>query len=165
MANLFFPEQVKIVPGIAYATGAGARTADRVSLENYQRVAILVQIYQTAVQTTAITVDKVTAATSGTESTGITMSNWWKCEDVTAGTTADTWTKGTAAASITSSSTGSGTSYYLIDIGADELSAAGVDYDFVECELGASAGGNLLWVTYFLYNPRYAQATLPSAQA
>jgi hypothetical protein len=163
--NLYFPEQVKIVPGLAHLTGGSARTADRVSLENYQRVAILVAIYQAAVNTTAITVDKVTAASSGTESTGITMSNWWKCEDVTPGTTADTWTKGTAAASITSSATGSGTSYYLIDIGADELPALGVDYDFVECELGVSNVGNYVWVTYFLYNPRYAGATLLSAQA
>ena len=162
---LFFPEQVKVVPGLAHATGVAARTGDRVSLENYQRVAILVQIYQANAATTAITVDKVTAATAGTESTGITMLNWWKREDVTAGTTADTWTKGTAAASITSSATGSGTSYFLIDIGADELSASGVDYDFVECELGISDVANYLWVTYFLYNPRYAQATLPSAQA
>jgi hypothetical protein len=136
-----------------------------VSLENYQRVAILVQIYQGHATATVITVDKATAATSGTESTGITMSNWWKREDVTAGTTADTWTKGNAAASITSSATGSGSSYYLIDIGADELPALGVDYDFVECELGVSNALNFVWVTYFLYNPRYAGATLLSAQA
>jgi hypothetical protein len=163
---MMFMENVKIVPGLAHQTGAGARTADAVSLENYAKVGILVSIYQGAVNTTAITVDKWTGPATGTTSTGITLSNWWKLEDVTVGTTADTWTKGTAAASITSSSTGSGISYYWIEIDADELrSGTSTAYKFVECELGASNAGNYLWVHYFLFPPRYAQASLPTAQS
>jgi hypothetical protein len=161
-----FLENVKVVPGLAHQTGAGARTADRVGLENYAKVGILVSIYQGNAATTAITVDKHTAATSGTESTGITMNNWWKCEDVTIGTTADTWTKGTGAASITSSATGSGNSYYWIEIDADELrSGTATAYKFLEVELGVSNAANYLWVHYFLFGPRYAQAALPTAQS
>ncbi len=162
---LRFGEIVKVVPALSHQTGAGARTADRVCLKNYAGCAILLSIYQGNAATTAITVDKDTAAGGGTESAGITLNNFWYCQDVTVGTTADTWTKGTAAASITSSATGSGTSYYLIDIQADELPEGGVDYDFLELNCGTSNSANYLNAVYLLYGPRYAGATLPTGQS
>ena len=162
-------EQVKIVPGLEHEIGSGAGTADRVSLEGYAKAGILVQIYQGHNATTAITVDKHTAASGGTESTGITLSNWWKLEDFVNGTTADTWTKGTAAVSITSKATASvgSSSYYFIEIDADELRTvtSSVDYKFIEVETGISNALNFVWVTYFLFGPRYAGSTMPSAQA
>ena len=168
--NLYFPEQVKIVPGLSHGLGNAANSADRVSLENYQRVAILVTIYQANADNDTLTFHKATAATAGTEDTVNAIPNWWALEDVTPGTTADTWVKQTAVASgalITTSAVGGNTtSYYLIDIGADELPEGGVDYKFVELVTGgASLAGNFTNVIYFLYNPRYAGATLLSAQA
>jgi hypothetical protein len=168
--NLYFPEQVKIVPGLSHGLGNASNSADRVSLENYQRVAILVTIYQANADNDTLTFHKATAATAGTEDTVNAIPNWWALEDVTPGTTADTWVKQTAVASgalITTSAVGGNTtSYYLIDIGADELPEGGYDYKFVELVTGgASVAGNFTNVIYFLYNPRYAGATLLSGQA
>jgi hypothetical protein len=165
-----FMENVKITPGFSHGLGNAANVADRVSLENYERVAALITIYQAAADPDTITFHKATAAAAGTEDTTNAIPNWWHCEDVTVGTTADTWTKGTAVASgatiATSGTGGNVTSYYLIDIGADELPEGGVDYKFVEINMGGvGAGGNFTNIIYFLYNPRYAQAVLPSAQS
>lgn len=164
-----FMESVKIVPGFCHGLGNAANSADRVSLENYARCAALIIINQNAADADTITFHKATAATGGTEDTTNAITNYWYCEDVTAGTTADTWTKGTAVASgstLATSATGSGTSYYLIDIGADELPEGGVDYKFFEIVMGgAGPAANFTYITYFLYNPRFGQAALPSAQA
>lgn len=165
-----FMEGVKIVPGFFHGLGNAVNVADRVSLENYERCAALITINQNTADADTITFHKATAATGGTEDTANAIPNWWYCEDVTVGTTADTWTKGTAVASgatiATSAATGATTSMYLIDIGADELPEGGVDYKFVEINMGgAGAVGNFTNIIYFLYNPRYAQAVLPSAQS
>lgn len=160
---LFF-ENSHILPAIAHTTGGSARTGDWASLENYHKIGILVAISQGHASTTAITVDKATSNAGAGESTGITLNNWWKLEDVTVGTTVDTWTKGAAAASITTPATGSGMSYYWIEIDASELPASGVDYDHVQVELGASNASNLVQAFYFMLEPRYAQALTPSAQ-
>src|SRR5690606_2704117 len=111
-----------------------------------------------------ITVDKATSNSGTNESTGITLNNWWKLEDVTVGTTEDKWTKGTAGNSITTSAAGSGMSYYWIEIDASELPANGINYDHVQVELGQSNSANLVQALYFLLEPRYAQALTPSAQ-
>ena len=165
-----FMEGVKIVPGFFHGLGNAANVADRVSLENYERCAALITIYQAVANADTITFHKATAASGGTEDTANAIPNWWYLENVTAGTTADTWTKGTAVASgatiATSAGAGNTTSMYLIDIGADELPEDGYDYKFIEINMGGSGDvGNFTNITYFLYNPRYAQASLPSAQA
>jgi hypothetical protein len=167
---LYFPEQVKIVPGFFHGLGTAANVADRVSLENYERCAALITINQNVADADTITFHKATAASGGTEDTANAIPNWWALEDVTPGTTADTWTKQTAVASgatITTSAVGGNTtSYYLIDIGADERPDSTADYKFVELVTGGgSVAGNFTNVIYFLYNPRYAGATLLSAQA
>ena len=165
-----FMEGVKIVPGFFHGLGDVANVADRVSLENYERCAVLITIYQAAADPDTITFHKATAATAGTEDTLNAIPNWWHLEDVTALTTADTWTKGTAVVSgatiTTSAGAAASTSMYLIDIGADELPEGGVDYKFIEINMGGVGdGGNFTNIIYFLYNPRYAQAVLPSGQA
>lgn len=68
-------------------------------------------------------------------------------------------TKGSAATSITSSSTGSDASLYVIDIGADELGA----YDCIRVNAGQSNAANYVEAMYILYNGRWQQATPPSA--
>ena len=165
-----FMEGVKIVPGFFHGLGNAANVADRVSLENYERCAALITINQNVANADTITFHKSTAASGGTDDDINAIPNWWYCEDVTAGTTADTWTKGAAVLSgatiTTSAGDGATTSMYLIDIGADELPEGGVDYKFIEINMGGGgAGGNVTNIIYFLYNPRYAQAVLPSGQA
>jgi hypothetical protein len=166
MSFPMFMESVKIVPGLGRTAANGAGTGDRVSLENYQRCAILVRQEQGGADAATLTVNMYTAATSGSSSTGITMKDFWTMEDVTIGTTADTWTKGTAAASITTSASSSLISFYLIDIDAEDLQASGTSYPFI-CIYAAGDGSasNYISADYFLYNPRYAEDALPSAQS
>ena len=164
-----FMEGVKIVPGLSATQASVGASADRVSLENYERVAILVVQRQGGAGANTVTWHKATDATAGTEDTTNGIENYWHRIDVTVGTTADTWTKGAAilsGATLGTSAGAAGVSYYLIDIGAEELPEGGYDYKFVEAVVGnAGNAANYLDVIYFLYNPRYAQAVLPSAQA
>lgn len=160
---LFF-ENSHITPAIAHSTGGSARSGDWASLANYHKIGILVAISQGNAATTAITVDKATSTVPAGESTGITLNNWWKMEDITVGTTVDTWTKGAAAASITTPATGAGMSYYWIEIEADELPASGTNYNAVQVELGASNASNLVQAFYFMLEPRFAQALTASGQ-
>ena len=141
---------------------AAALSGDWVSLRNYKRCMIIVHIGQNNVATTAITVDKAKTAAGGSESAGITMNNWWSLADFTQDTDADLYTKGTAAASITSSAAGADASIYVIDVAAQEL---GTDYDFLQVVLGASNAANYVQATYILYNAAYPQALLPTAVA
>lgn len=170
MSNLpLFMEGVKIVPGLSNQAANAAGTCDIVSLENYGRVAILVTQRQGGATASSITFTKLTAISGGTSDSTNAIPNYWYMADVTVGTTADTWTKGTAVASgstIATSLSASGVSYYLIDIGAEELPESGYDYKCVQCVMGGTGhSSNYIDVMYFLYNPRYGQATLPSAQA
>ncbi len=152
---MMLPQNAKICEAIKPQTGAAARSGDWVSLKGYNKCMIIVHIAQGNAATTAITVDKATDVAGTGESTGITMNNWWYCKDTP--TTSDTYTKGTAAASITSSATGTGSSIYVIDIAAEELGA----YDCVQVELGQSHASNLVSAMYVLYEPRYADSTMP----
>jgi len=136
---------------------AGAASGDWVSLKGYDGILIIVHIAQGNAATTALTVDKATDVAGTGQSAGITMNHWWKCED--APQISDAFTKGTAAASITTSATGTGSSICAIDIKADELGA----YDCVQLEAGASNAANILSAIYILYNSRYHQAAPISA--
>jgi hypothetical protein len=161
-----FMEHVKIAAGYARTASNAAATGDRISLENYQRCAILVKQWQAATDAATLSVNMYTAASSGSSSTGITINDYWYMEDVTAGTTADTWTKGTAGASVTTSATGSGVSYYILDIDAEDLFASGTSYPFIAIYHGGDgSSSNYTSADYFLYNPRYGEDVLPSAQS
>ena len=148
-------ERVKVVEAIKPQTGGSARSGDWVNLENYGGCLIVVDIAQGAANTTAITVDKAKTAAGGSESTGITLTNFWYCADTPS--TADTFTKGTAATSITSSSTGFGSSVYVIDLTAAEL---GDGYSYLQVELGSSSASNLVQATYILYDAAYPGAAV-----
>ena len=159
-------EEVKILPVLDRTAANGAGTSDRVSLENYARCAFLVWQEQGGADAATLSVTMYTAATSGSSSAGITLDDWWYMVDVTHGTTADTWTKGTAAASITTSATGTLESLYFIDIDAEDLTSAGTSYPFIAIyHAGDGSGSNTTVAFYILYNPRYGEDALPSAQS
>lgn len=164
-----FGEVVKIVPGLSNTQASVGASSDRVSLENYHGCAIFIVQRQGGAGADTITWHKATAASAGTEDTTNGINHYWYCLDVTPGTTADTWTKGTAIASgstLSTSAAAAGTSYYLIDIKSDELPDSTANYNFVEVVVGAAGNAaNYLDVTFFLYGPRYAGSSLPSAQA
>lgn len=160
---MFLAQEAKIVEMLK-PQHAGALSSMWVDMSNYGHLTAIVEIGQAAVNTTAITVDKAKTAAGGSNSDGITMANWYSVTDV-AGTqvaAADLLVKGTAAASITSSATGSGASIYVIEIDAAEL---GDGYNFVQVELGASNAANFVSIVGILTEPRYAAkaANMPSS--
>ena len=162
----FFMEGVKIVPGLSNQQCSVAGATDRISLEGYKRVAVFIAVRQGNANATDITFHKSTTDGTTVEDTSNMMTHFWTMEDVTVGTTADTWTKGTAAATFSTSASGSGTSYYLIDIGADELpDSTSQVYKFIEVNTAGGHASNYLDVVFFLYQPRYMGATMPTAQS
>lgn len=73
-----------------------------------------------------------------------------------------------AGANIATSAGASGASYYLIDIGADELPDATANYVFVEFNtVGAGSASNAIDAVYILYQPRYSRvaASMFTAQS
>ena len=154
---MFLADTCKIVEAIKPQTGGSARSGDWVSLKNYNHITIIVQLALGNAATTAITVDKATAVDGSGNSNGITLNNWY----LATASTSDAMTKGTAAASITTAATGSGSEIYVIEIDAAELG----DYDCVQLELGASHASNLVSATYVLSGARYAAQAInmPSA--
>jgi hypothetical protein len=165
-----FMEQVKIVPGLSNTQCSVGASSDRVNIAGYQGVAVFVVQRQGGGNDNTVTFHKATTDGTTVEDTSNAIANWWYCLDVTPGTTADTWTKGTAVAAgatITTSAAGAGTSYYLIELDPAEFpDTTSQDYKFLEVVVGAAGdAGNFIDVVFFLYNPRYAGATMPSAQA
>ena len=150
MSKQSLVEQIRVVPAIAPIAGGSARSGDWVSLKGYAGVLIVVNIAMGNAATTAITVDKATAVDGSGNSNGITVNRVWKHTGAIGAAIA--YAAVAAAASFTSSSTGSGQDVYLLDIRADELG----DYDCVQLELGASNSANIVSAPYLLYGPRYA---------
>lgn len=166
---LFF-EGVKIVPGLSNTQCSVGASSDRVNIGGYQGVGILVVQRQGGANDNTVTFHKATTDGTTVEDTTNAITNWWYCLDVTPGTTADTWTKGTAVAAgstITTSAAASGTSYYWIELDPAEFpDSTSQDYKFLEVVVGSAGhASNYIDVTFFLYQPRYAGATMPSAQA
>lgn len=146
-------ENVRIVPAIAPIAGGSARSGDWVSLKGYKRLTILVHIAMGNAATTAITVDKAQDVSGTGESTGITVNRVYKHTGAIGAAIA--FAAVAAAASFTSSATGSGQDLYLLEIEASEL---GEGYDCVQVELGASNAANIVAAEYILSGPRYAGA-------
>ncbi len=154
----------KPILAISPALG-GALSSAYISMANYRKIQFYVQIDQNNAATTTITVDKAKTSAGGDASTGITIKNWWYVADI-AGTTqaaaSDTFTKGAAATSITTSNAGTGASLYVLEFDAEEL---GDGYDYIQIELGASNNANYVSCLAVLSEPRYASASNPSALA
>lgn len=150
MSKQSLAEMIRVVPAIAPIAGGSARSGDWVSLKGYAGVLIVVNIAMGHAATTAITVDKATAVAGTGNSDSITVNRVWKHTGAIGAAIA--YAAVAAAASFTSSSTGSGQDVYLLDIRADELG----DYDCVQVELGASNSANIVSANYLLYGSRYA---------
>lgn len=150
-AKNMLPEQVRVVPAIAPIAGGSARSGDWVSMKGYDELTILVQIAMGNAATTAITVDKATAVDGSGNSDGITIQRAYKHTGALGAAIA--YAAQAAAASFTSSATGSGQDVYLLHLTAAEL---GEGFDCVQVELGASNSGNIVSAMYILSGPRYS---------
>jgi len=151
MSTQMLAEQIRIVPAIAPIAGGSARSGDWVSLKGYAGVLIKVGIAMGNAATTAITVDKAKTVAGGENADGITVNRVYKHTGALGA--AISYVAQAAAASFTSSNTGSGQDVYLLDIKAAEL---GDGYDCVQVELGASNAANIVHADYLLYGPRYS---------
>jgi len=142
---------------------AAAVSSTWINMENYRKIQFVFQVDQNDAATTAITVDKAKTSAGGSNVNGINIQNWWAMVDV-AGTTqaaaSDTFTKGAAHTSITTSATGTGASIYVLEFDADEL---GEGYNFIQVELGASNAANIISLLAILSEPRYSSAAPPTA--
>lgn len=157
-------QDVKVELPITNAIG-GAQSSKWINMANYRKALFIITIDQNNAATTAITVDKAKTSAGGSNSDGITIQNWWSMADV-AGTTqaaaSDTFTKGTAGTSITTSATGTGASQYVLEFDSSEL---GDGYNFLQVELGASHNDNFVSCVAILSEPRFASAANPTALA
>jgi hypothetical protein len=155
----------KIVSAIKPQTGGNAISSAWINMANYSKATVVIEIAQGNAATTAITLDKAKTSAGGSNTDGITIQNWWSMVDV-AGTTqaaaSDTFTKGTAHTSITSSATGTGCSLYVIEISAEEL---GQGYNFFQVELGASNAANIASCLVILTGAAYGGPSTPTALA
>lgn len=171
----FMIQNVKVVPGLAPATKNAQADADWVCLKGYDKVGILFYVTQGEASTTALTVDAATDVAGGNLDAGITMNDWWYIEDTAigtdAGTNSDTWIKGAAGATITTSATASGASMYYIEVNADDLVTgtsaftAATQRDCIQLKVGGSNVADIGCVVYFLFPARYAQAVSPHPSA
>lgn len=148
-------EKVKVCECFKPLTLDAAGTGDWINLENYGGALIILHITQGGAETNAITIDKAKTAGGGSESTGITINNFWYCADTPQ--TADTFTKGTAATSITSSNTTSGSSLYVIDLTAAEL---GDGYSYFQVNCAISAATDIGSCVAILYDAAYPGAAV-----
>jgi len=165
-----FADQVKIVPAFQDQTGA-AIAGDWVNMEGYGGCLILMHEMRGADATaTVVRVDKARTVAGGDQSTGITMDNFWYSQDrasvtgdvgataaATVGST-DVWTKGTAAASFSGSTTQSVGQWVVIDVNADDLpDSTYEDYNCIQLQVVSSNAAHYISAWYVLYNPRYAR--------
>jgi hypothetical protein len=160
-------ENVHVVPAIATQTGA-AIAGDWVKLTNYNKCLILLCEQRGAdANTTAFRVNKAKTAAGGSVSTGISLANHWYVEGAatttgdigataaaTVGVT-DVWTKDAAATSHTGVATQNVTSWYAIEVAAEEL---GDGFNWLQLNITASNAAHRLTAFYVLYEPRYARA-------
>jgi hypothetical protein len=167
-------ENCRVVPAFQNQTGA-AIAGDWVSMKNYHKCAILVHEMRGANGTASVLrVDKARDVSGTDESTGITLNNFWYVQDLTSVTgdvgastsvgDSDTWTKGTAGASITGSTTQSKGQWYWIEVdGSDLPDTTYQDYDCIQIQVVSSNSSHNLSAWYILYEPRYAQSATPTA--
>lgn len=159
-------ENVHVVPAFQDQTGA-AIAGDWVKLTNYDKVLILFHEMRGAEGTaTVLRLDKAKTAAGGDAGT-LNMTNFWYVQDAASttgdvgGTAAatvgvtDVWTKGTAAATFTGSTTQSKGQWVAIEVSAEEL---GDSFDWLQLQVVSSNAAHYMSAWYVLYGPRYARA-------
>ncbi len=163
---MMLPMNAKIVRAIQTEHGS-AEAGDWVCLKGYHKAMAIISISTGADDTeTTITVDKATSVAGANESAGITLNNYWTLYNMDqAAPTSDKMTKGAAAASIVTVTDQSKDHLIVIDIDADELPTSTYDFDCVQLALAGSNAAHFQSAVWVLYEPRYAQATPPTAIA
>lgn len=162
-------ENSQVVPAILpIDVAAGNQIGDYVSLKNYNRCEIkFVKNAGTAGQDPTIALYQATAV-AGTGAKALNFTTIYRKQAATNLTAVGTVTKTTqtAAATYTEGSSGEETAVWIIDIQASDLDVAnGFDCIRADIQSGGSTAGAIGYLEYRLYEPRFAQATTPSAIA
>lgn len=149
-----FPEGCKVITGFVPVDIQGGKTGTYVSLKNYNKCAIIVQMGAVAA-TCNITVNKATAV-APTGATSFAFDEYYYDTANTGALTRATGAAGTIATGTTANCT------WIIDVDAEDL---GDTYDCLAVIISDPAGSSavIMSAVYVLYEPRYAQSTPPSA--
>lgn len=154
--NAWFEERVKIIGAAAPQSYSNTAFAGRyVSMKNYQRMTIVIHTGAWAAGTAAVTLSEALNVAGGTP-VALNMEWMWT------GTVASGLLTRTAVVADTFNLAAANT-MYVIEVDASELNIGSL-YDCVSV-LVASPGANADFysIDYYLHEPRYAQATPPTA--
>lgn len=152
------PQQVKIIEAIAPAADAAGRTSDIISLKNYGKAYILVHLTQGNAATVALTPMQAQDV-AGTN--GKVLANAvpiWSNLDTSL---TDTLVRRADAVNYTTDAAVKN-KQVLFEIDPALLDVAG-GFDCIYFTTGASNAANITQGQFLLVEPRYAQATPPSA--
>lgn len=152
-------EGAKIVEILAPAADAAGRSGTAVSLKHYRRAQIIVHVTQGNAATIALTPQQCTKV-DGTAAKALTQDiPIWANEDTA---TNDTLVRATDAKDFTTSAAVKN-KVVVFQIDASTLDQANA-FDCIRITTGASNAANITQAIAILSDPRYPQATPPSAR-
>lgn len=157
-ARFTLPQEMKWVEGMAPAADAAGRASDWVSMKNYGMCFILVSLTQGNAATVALTPLQATAvAGTGSKAIANAVPIWSNLDT----SLTDTLVRQTDAVSYTTDAAVKNKQVvFMID--ATQLDVAN-NFDCVSITTGASNAANITAVNFFLAEPRFNNATPPSA--
>ncbi len=145
-------------PDAIIVTSGGFTTSSKdVSLKNYNRARIVLEITSTALVNGAVTLKQ--GATTGHAATNLPYARYWRIDDINSSntpveTSSSSCTLGTA----------SGTQVYWWELTADMLNSGN---SFIRCNVSKLANTTAAILRYELFEPRYAtdEANMPAHNA
>ena len=164
--NNSFVETCNIQPAFLPADTDTDQTGDYVSLKDYGKVGILfIKAAGTATDDPTLTLYEATTVAGGSAAVLAVIDTHWIKQAATSLAAVGTFTKTTQTAASTLVFDATSAEETLIDyfeVSASQLSD-GFDCIRVDCANAASAGSQYATLIYILLEPRYSQATPPSA--
>jgi hypothetical protein len=164
--NMRFTDFAQVVSAfVPIDVNAAAQTGDIVSLENYQRCAIIIfGAAGSAGTDITVTVNQMTdVSNSLSDAKALTFTRIDSKEGASlAAIGTFTTTTQTAAATYTTTNNEQSQQIYVFDFGADDLDIAN-DFDCIRVSINAGNAAKVMAGLYILYGPKFGSATLPSA--
>ncbi len=157
MSRLSFPENFKLVEGIANLTDGGARTADYVSLKNIRRATAIVTILGGAATAMDLNPYQATNVAADDEKVFVKVLRWWM--NASTGVT-DTLVAQTAAIDGNTAAT-SVNKMVVFQFDPTDLDVAN-NFDCITIKTEGDEASNLLSIIWILETD-YEQATPPTA--
>ena len=152
MSNFEFPENCKIVQGLACTVGgAAALPSDYVSLKNALRAWAIIMYTDAAGNAETITPQMDTVVAGGTDTASAQLHRIWANEDTA---TSDLMVEQTAAIVYTTDGVISN-SVIVIEIDPADMGV----YDCVRIQSSAIAAGDY-WTVWYVIQPRYQSAVV-----